>query len=139
MCEYQLILTTFKVVDLICFQRWGGACSSSLSRQINYFFIPGSLWIFSFVWQSIACLSICLAVKWTIDFTSFSQAHTQAHTHAHTHTHTFLGSLKHSRIHTYVSTNPSTQAGCGNLLSFLLRCGTRPYEWGTQWDSNSLV
>ena len=27
----------------------------------------------------------------------------------------------------------------GNLLSFLLRCGTRPYERGTQWDSNSLV
>ena len=27
----------------------------------------------------------------------------------------------------------------GNLLSFLLRCGTRPYEGGTQWDSNSLV
>ena len=26
----------------------------------------------------------------------------------------------------------------GNLLSFLLRCGTRPYERGTQWDSNSL-
>ena len=26
-----------------------------------------------------------------------------------------------------------------NLLSFLLRCGTRPYEWGTQWDSNSPV
>ena len=26
---------------------------------------------------------------------------------------------------------------CGNLLSFLLRCGTRPYERGTQWDSNS--
>ena len=26
-----------------------------------------------------------------------------------------------------------------NLLSFLLRCGTRPYEWGTQWVSNSLV
>ena len=26
-----------------------------------------------------------------------------------------------------------------NLLSFLLRCGTRPYERGTQWDSNSLV
>ena len=25
------------------------------------------------------------------------------------------------------------------LLSFLLRCGTRPYERGTQWDSNSLV
>ena len=24
-----------------------------------------------------------------------------------------------------------------NLLSFLLRCGTRPYERGTQWDSNS--
>ena len=22
----------------------------------------------------------------------------------------------------------------GNLLSFLLRCGTRPYERGTQWD-----
>ena len=28
---------------------------------------------------------------------------------------------------------------CGNLLSFLLRCGTRPYERGTQWDLNSLV
>ena len=27
----------------------------------------------------------------------------------------------------------------GNLLSFLLRCGTRPYERGTQWDSNSFV
>ena len=27
----------------------------------------------------------------------------------------------------------------GNLLSFLLRCGTRPYERGTQWDSKSLV
>ena len=27
----------------------------------------------------------------------------------------------------------------GNLLSFLLRCGTRPYKRGTQWDSNSLV
>ena len=26
-----------------------------------------------------------------------------------------------------------------NLLSFLLRCGTRTYEWGTQWNSNSLV
>ena len=24
-------------------------------------------------------------------------------------------------------------------LSFKLRCGTRPYELGTQWDSNSLV
>ena len=24
--------------------------------------------------------------------------------------------------------------GSGNLLSFLLRCGTRPYERGTQWD-----
>ena len=29
--------------------------------------------------------------------------------------------------------------GCGNLLSILLRCSTRPYERGTQWDSNSLV
>ena len=28
---------------------------------------------------------------------------------------------------------------CCNLLSILLRCGTRPYERGTQWDSNSLV
>ena len=26
-----------------------------------------------------------------------------------------------------------------NLLSFLFRCRTRPNEWGTQWDSNSLV
>ena len=26
-----------------------------------------------------------------------------------------------------------------NVLSFLLRCGTRPYERGTQCDSNSLV
>ena len=26
-----------------------------------------------------------------------------------------------------------------NLLSFLLRCSTRPHEWGTQWESNSLV
>ena len=26
-----------------------------------------------------------------------------------------------------------------NLLSFLIRCGIRPYEWSTQWDSNSLV
>ena len=26
-----------------------------------------------------------------------------------------------------------------NLLSFLLRCGTRPYGWGTQWELNSLI
>ena len=26
-----------------------------------------------------------------------------------------------------------------NLQSILLRCGTRPYERGTQWDSNSLM
>ena len=26
-----------------------------------------------------------------------------------------------------------------NLLSFLLRCSTRPHKWGTQWESNSLV
>ena len=26
-----------------------------------------------------------------------------------------------------------------NLLSFLLRCGTRLHKWGAQWDSNSLV
>ena len=26
-----------------------------------------------------------------------------------------------------------------NLVSFLLRCGTRPNESGTKWDSNSLV
>ena len=26
-----------------------------------------------------------------------------------------------------------------NLLSFLLRCSTRPHEWGAQWESNSLV
>ena len=29
----------------------------------------------------------------------------------------------------------TTQCRSGNLLSFLLRCGTRPYERGTQWDS----
>ena len=26
-----------------------------------------------------------------------------------------------------------------NLLSFLLRCSTRPHGWGTQWNSNSLL
>ena len=26
-----------------------------------------------------------------------------------------------------------------NLLSFLLICGTRTYEWGIQWDSDSYV
>ena len=26
-----------------------------------------------------------------------------------------------------------------NLLSFLSKCDTRPYEWSTQWDSNSLM
>ena len=26
-----------------------------------------------------------------------------------------------------------------NLQSSLLRCGTRPNEWGTQWDLNSLL
>ena len=25
-----------------------------------------------------------------------------------------------------------------NLLNFLFRCSTRPHEWGTQWESNSL-
>ena len=27
----------------------------------------------------------------------------------------------------------------GNLLNFWFRCSTRPHEWGTQWESNSLV
>ena len=26
----------------------------------------------------------------------------------------------------------------GNLLSILLRCGTRPYERGTQWDEYNI-
>ena len=26
-----------------------------------------------------------------------------------------------------------------NLVKVLLRCGTKEYKWGTQWDSNSLV
>ena len=29
--------------------------------------------------------------------------------------------------------------GFSNLASFLIRRGTRPYEWGIQWDSNSLM
>ena len=28
---------------------------------------------------------------------------------------------------------------CRNPSSLLLRCGTRPYEWGTQWDSNLIM
>ena len=28
--------------------------------------------------------------------------------------------------------NWSLTIRCSNLLSFLLGCGTRPYEWGTQ-------
>ena len=31
------------------------------------------------------------------------------------------------------------QSSNSNLLSFLLKCDIRPYEWGTQWDSNSLM
>ena len=26
-----------------------------------------------------------------------------------------------------------------NLQSFLLKCGTRPYEWGPQWNSTSFM
>ena len=36
-------------------------------------------------------------------------------------------------------TNIERQANRGNLRSFLLKCGTMAYEWGTQWDSNSFV
>ena len=43
-----------------------------------------------------------------------------------------------SPIYIYVCHSPGKMLRCGNLLSFLLRCGTRPYERGTQWDSNSL-
>ena len=32
-----------------------------------------------------------------------------------------------------------TYLGCSNLRRTLLRFSTRPNEWGTQWDSNSLV
>ena len=28
---------------------------------------------------------------------------------------------------------------CNNLLSVLLRCGIRLIDWGTRWDSNSLL
>ena len=39
-----------------------------------------------------------------------------------------------------ISSHPHISVkSCGNLLSFLLRCGTRPYERITQWDSNSLM
>ena len=42
-------------------------------------------------------------------------------------------------IYIYIERERESVCVCGNLLSFLLRCGTRPYEWGTQKDSNSLV
>ena len=35
--------------------------------------------------------------------------------------------------------NSHTPLIIDNLQSFLLRCGTRLYEWGTEWDSNLLV
>ena len=36
--------------------------------------------------------------------------------------------------------NKETKLNCYcNLRSSLLRCSTRPNEWGTQWDSNSLL
>ena len=34
--------------------------------------------------------------------------------------------------------DPYSNLVSSNLRSFLLRCGTRPNEWGSQWDSNSL-
>ena len=33
----------------------------------------------------------------------------------------------------------TTKGALNNLQRSLLRCGTRPNEWGAQWDSNSLV
>ena len=36
----------------------------------------------------------------------------------------------HTHPHTHTPTNPHTHTL--NLLSFLLRCSTRPHEWGTQ-------
>ena len=47
--------------------------------------------------------------------------------------------FSHTSISAKKSQNSIVGNRCGNLLSFLLRCGTRPYERGTQWDSNSLV
>ena len=46
------------------------------------------------------------------------------------------------KIFTCRSSTQETQTGLfegGNLLSFLLRYSTRPYEWSTKWESNSLV
>ena len=38
------------------------------------------------------------------------------------------------------SVNPDQKTSISNnLRTSLLRCGTRPNEWGTQWDSNSLM
>ena len=39
----------------------------------------------------------------------------------------------------YVIFLEHTNHTISNLLSFLLRCGTKPNKWGSQWDSNSLV
>ena len=47
----------------------------------------------------------------------------------------FIKFSKH--IHTHTDLGESLQS-C-NLLNFLLRCGSRPHELDTQWDSNSLA
>ena len=53
--------------------------------------------------------------------------------------HFFLaGTTKKSKKRRSLSIWDDTSQN-GNLRSSLLRCGTRPNEWGAQWDSNSLV
>ena len=46
--------------------------------------------------------------------------------------------VSHNSREMCVPHSPRRIPGC-NLRSSLLRCGTSPIEWGTEWDSNSLL
>ena len=46
--------------------------------------------------------------------------------------------VKNIKVISYISC-VQTNDWCCNLLSSLLRCGIRAYQWDTQWDLHSLV
>ena len=54
--------------------------------------------------------------------------------HIHTYIYIYICVSLHSCERVYAHKEIDS-----NLRSSLLRCGTMPNEWGTQWDSNSLV
>ena len=107
----------------------------------NHFFLFLFLSHFSLFFLSFF---VSLSVRLSVSI-AFSLSFAHGHTHTHTHTHTHIRTYSHlvfffTYAYSFSIIHFTDEYTClCNLQSALLWCGTRPNEWGAQWDSNSLV